>query len=366
MADNPQQSPADGNPLDPAKQWLSDPKNLATAVVLAAALAQPRERGRGGLATVAQRGVGALQFRGQLETGIAGRERQRTQDTNQQENALRQQALQGEQNKIASAGVETQRRGQDIQRDISTQSNRTQLSIHNTPQARDASAQGVDQAQAGYYNRLPAFAPNDKIDLKSMFTQDAAGAKALMSSVASIASMTDPLERSKMLADYFPLMGQFGIVMGQDQKTGKISFQVPDALEAQIRAMGGSQAPVPPGTQPTPGGTTPPAPQNLNADQVLQEQGRLQQQKQQRDTEAANAMKANAGAYRAARTKFMTLSDMQLKDLEALSKSMDTVTQQALADERMKRQSAGPPMDPRRPGTSPIAAAPMAPYRQPQ
>ncbi len=368
MADETQQPGVLGNVGD----FLKDPKNLATVAVLTAALLQPRDQGRGGLATFAQRGVGALAFRGGVEGSLAAQERQRTLDTQNQENRVREQALEGERNKISAEGVGVQREGIGVQREgqktqaqIARERNQLEVQLRNTPQARDPAAQNLDAAQAGYYNRLPAFAPNDKIDLTKMFTKDAMGAKALMSSVSSIASMTDPLERSKMLADYYPLMGQFGIIMGQDPKTGAISFQVPDDLATQIRSLGGARSPVPSGTQPGPSGPpTAPAPTNLNLEQVLARSQELQQQKQQKEQVAAQTLKTNAAAYRAARTQLMPLSDVQLRDLGSLSSSMDDVTRQALADELRARQSLGPPADPRRPGMTPVPSAPLAPYRQ--
>jgi len=53
-----------------AKQFFTDPKNLATMLVLASALAQPRRGGRTPLAHGLRGGVGALAFRGGLDQQI--------------------------------------------------------------------------------------------------------------------------------------------------------------------------------------------------------------------------------------------------------------------------------------------------------
>ena len=53
-----------------AKQFFSDPKNLATMLVLASALAQPRRSGRSVAAHALRGGVGALAFRGGLDRAI--------------------------------------------------------------------------------------------------------------------------------------------------------------------------------------------------------------------------------------------------------------------------------------------------------
>ena len=53
-----------------AKQFFSDPKNLATMLVLASAMAQPRRDQRSVLAHVLRGGVGALAFRGGLDQAI--------------------------------------------------------------------------------------------------------------------------------------------------------------------------------------------------------------------------------------------------------------------------------------------------------
>jgi hypothetical protein len=61
-------------------EMLKQPENMATAIVLGASLLQPREAGRGGWATAAQRGAGALAFRGQMGVAQEGMERQRAKD----------------------------------------------------------------------------------------------------------------------------------------------------------------------------------------------------------------------------------------------------------------------------------------------
>jgi hypothetical protein len=53
-----------------ARKFFTDPKNLATMLVLASALAQPRRGGRSPLAHGLRGGVGALAFRGGLDKAI--------------------------------------------------------------------------------------------------------------------------------------------------------------------------------------------------------------------------------------------------------------------------------------------------------
>lgn len=63
------------------QQFFTDPKNLATMLVLASALAQPRRQGRSSLAHALRAGTGALAFRGSVEQGI---HEQRQTDLEQQ------------------------------------------------------------------------------------------------------------------------------------------------------------------------------------------------------------------------------------------------------------------------------------------
>lgn len=338
------------------REFFTDPKNLATAFVLAAALAQPRQGDRGAFGTLAQRAVGALGFRGGMETGIAQQERQRTLDAQAEADRLRQAALEGERNKTQRMGVDVQAEGVQVQREgqqqqkaeaeatrtFQAEQNRQnrgfQLQLRNTPQAQSPAEMELERAQAGYYNRMPAFAPG-KQPLKDQFTNDANGARGLMASVASIASMTDPMERSNLLKDYFPVLGQFGIIMSQDPKTGAIAFQVPDELESQIRALGPqaqggppmpAQAPVPQVQQPQ---------QPMGVEQALQFAGQRQQQQQQQQQQQTQELQANAAAYRAARGKIMTLNDAQLAQLLGMRQQLDWATQQAVMDEAQKRGS---------------------------
>ncbi|KKN28920.1 hypothetical protein LCGC14_0849410 [marine sediment metagenome] len=52
------------------KSFVTDPKNLATMLVLASAMAQPRRSGRSALAHTLRGGVGALAFRGGLDKAM--------------------------------------------------------------------------------------------------------------------------------------------------------------------------------------------------------------------------------------------------------------------------------------------------------
>ena len=62
-----------------AKQFFTDPKNLATMLVLAAALTQPKTGGRSGLAHGLRAGVGALGFRGGLEQELTAQQQEATE-----------------------------------------------------------------------------------------------------------------------------------------------------------------------------------------------------------------------------------------------------------------------------------------------
>lgn len=72
-----------------AKTFFSNPKNLATMLVLASAIAQPKQRGQSNLAHALRGGVGALGFRGGLDDQIH-----------------QQQQLDAEQASVANARVE--------------------------------------------------------------------------------------------------------------------------------------------------------------------------------------------------------------------------------------------------------------------
>ncbi len=72
---NPPETPGIGETIDNeepsrAKEFFTDPKNLATMLVLASALAQPRRGGRSALGHTLRGGVGALAFRGGLDQAI--------------------------------------------------------------------------------------------------------------------------------------------------------------------------------------------------------------------------------------------------------------------------------------------------------
>ena len=62
------QAPPDRS-QNPFAKFFQDPKNIATALVFGAALAQPRRPDSDGLQTLLQRAVGAGVFRGALESG---------------------------------------------------------------------------------------------------------------------------------------------------------------------------------------------------------------------------------------------------------------------------------------------------------
>lgn len=79
------------------KEFIKKPENIATALVFAAALAQPRQQGRNGFQTLLQRGVGAAAFRGQLERGAQDRAEARQERGFQQSQAQQRTEQQGRQ-----------------------------------------------------------------------------------------------------------------------------------------------------------------------------------------------------------------------------------------------------------------------------
>lgn len=90
-------------------KFFSDPKNIATALVFGASLAQPRDQSRDGLATLMQRATGAAAFRGALESGVQGQKLKREQTAFERAQAEREASQRDEQLDISRAGVETQR-----------------------------------------------------------------------------------------------------------------------------------------------------------------------------------------------------------------------------------------------------------------
>lgn len=81
-------------------EWLKDPTNMMTAIVFLGSVIQPRDPGRNTGQTIAQRGLGALAFRGALGEG------QRKEGLEAEEAARRQAALEAEtEHRKAQIGV---------------------------------------------------------------------------------------------------------------------------------------------------------------------------------------------------------------------------------------------------------------------
>lgn len=97
-----------------AKQFFTDPQNLATMLVLASALAQPRRGGRTPLAHTLRAGTGALAFRGGLGQSIEASEQVASEAASVVQAREEQARLSEERNVIAGEQVEATERGQDI------------------------------------------------------------------------------------------------------------------------------------------------------------------------------------------------------------------------------------------------------------
>lgn len=86
-----------------AKEFFKNPKNLATMLVLASALAQPKQRGQSNIAHILRGGVGSLAFRGGLDKQI---HQQAQLDLEQQDVALARVRAADAQVEQASAATE--------------------------------------------------------------------------------------------------------------------------------------------------------------------------------------------------------------------------------------------------------------------
>lgn len=132
------------------KDFLKRPENLATALVLAAMVTSPKQRGQSSLNKALVSGAGALGFRGALESGVADRRRQGTLDQQAAEAQAAEIAQGAEQNRIAADQVGVQREGVAVQR-TRAQTERDALT---TPPQLHPSQVSENNAQAAYLNAL--------------------------------------------------------------------------------------------------------------------------------------------------------------------------------------------------------------------
>lgn len=89
-------------------KFFQDPKNIATALVFGAALAQPRQQGSDGLATLMQRATGAAAFRGALQSGVEGQKLKREQTAFERARAETEMNQRNRQLDISQSGVDLQ------------------------------------------------------------------------------------------------------------------------------------------------------------------------------------------------------------------------------------------------------------------
>ena len=82
------------------KEFFTDPKNLATMLVLGAALTQPRRGGRKPIAHALKSGAGALAFRGGLDANLEASAAKRRKEESDQEYRDDQVASDREQNRL--------------------------------------------------------------------------------------------------------------------------------------------------------------------------------------------------------------------------------------------------------------------------
>lgn len=140
---------------NPGVSFFKDPRNLATGLVFLAALAQPRRDGQSPLAAAGERAVGALAFRGGLDSGIR---RQRNEEEDRQ-----QRKLKGDKEReLAERQVVIGEQGLGLQRDqlsqaerLAREQNANAIALRQTPQAQTPEQAALDRAMAAYYGRMP-------------------------------------------------------------------------------------------------------------------------------------------------------------------------------------------------------------------
>lgn len=321
---------------------VHDPKNLATALVLAAALAQPRDQGRNGLQTALQRGVGALAFRGETEQGISDAQRQDRLDSERAAEAARRLAAEEETARAQTAEVGARREATASAERTAAAERDTQLKLRATPQAQTPAQEAEARAHARFYDAegqwMQRRPDKDQMeDLLKLYPQTPEGSRSLLNTIAGITSMVDPLQQGEILKSYYPILGIHGIIPFKD-KTGRVGFQMPDDLANQIRGVGG--APGVPQAPPPQAAPTPPPPTNQSVGDVLglaQQQQQQQAQQQQRQN-VINSQ--NAATYRAERGKLSGMSQEQFNAIAPYRKQMNPVTGQAFDDEDIARRAS--------------------------
>jgi hypothetical protein len=206
--------------------WIKRPENLTTALILGAALAQPRDPGRNAFQTVLQRGAGALAFRGGMENQI--------QDQRLKEGAAAEQAYARQETQRSNKQREDltgQQIGVDKERNVITRENiaattaegtanrANALTLKQTPDALTPEQKNMYNQQAGYYSRMPQ-APGGGAGGKSSaydpFVEDDIEMFKKWADAKIAAGQTpDPLEWTKTMAPVLAMRTQMRSMMQQ-------------------------------------------------------------------------------------------------------------------------------------------------------
>ncbi len=137
------------------KQFISDPRNLSTALVFLASALQQRQPGQSPLSGVANAGVTALGFRGGLEQGI--RKNQLTDDEIQARNLERSQEQENRQVQLnlQQQGVDLQGKQLSQNERLAQQQMQTQRDLATAVRPETPEEANLKNAMAGYYGRMP-------------------------------------------------------------------------------------------------------------------------------------------------------------------------------------------------------------------
>lgn len=138
--------------------WLKDPKNAVTAAVFVGSLLTDRNPGQSKLGAVAQRGLGTLAFRGQMEEGLRQQGVQQRQEQRQEQESQSVQQYRQAQTQQGAQGVQLQKdqlaQTAELQREgFTNQQNVAKIQQTQTPeQAGKLNAEAEEaRARAAYY-----------------------------------------------------------------------------------------------------------------------------------------------------------------------------------------------------------------------
>lgn len=137
-----------------AKEFFTDPKNLATMLVLGAALAAPRRPGYSPLAHTLRSGVGALGFRGGIEKGLDRQEAERAEAQSVQAHRTAEEAAAAERNRVGLLGVQAQNAATAGQALQATANRDLQAELELQRMKMDADLKKYQIASAGYQDAV--------------------------------------------------------------------------------------------------------------------------------------------------------------------------------------------------------------------